>query len=88
MGSLQAVMLLTNGEHGTLMTWTLLMGWDLFAGAWMARDARRRQLHHAWVVPCLLVTFVFGVLGLLLYFAIRAAVKRTLSLQEAESSAH
>jgi hypothetical protein len=84
MGSLQAVILLTNGPHGTLLTWTLLMGWDLFAGAWLARDARRRKIRHRWVVPCLLVTFVFGLLGLLLYFGIRAGLQRSTSLQEVE----
>jgi hypothetical protein len=86
MGSLQAVMLLTNGPHGTLLTWTLLMGWDLFAGAWLARDALRRKIHHAWVVLCLLVTFVFGLLGLLLHFAIRSGLQRTTSLHEVEPS--
>jgi hypothetical protein len=84
MGSLQAVMLLTNGPHGTLLTWTMLMGWDLFAGAWLARDARRRGIHHGWVVPCLLITLVFGLVGLLLYFAIRAGLQRVVSLHEVQ----
>jgi len=43
MTSMQAVMLLTNGPEGTLILWTLVMGWDLFAGAWLSRDARRHD---------------------------------------------
>jgi hypothetical protein len=82
MGSMAAVMLLTGGPEGTLMMWTMLMGWDLFAGAWLARDARRWGIHHVWVVACLLVTLFFGLFGLLLYFAIRAGLRRTVSLQE------
>src|SRR5262245_57168895 len=39
MGSMSAVVLLTNGPEGTLINWTMLMGWDLLAGAWLSRDA-------------------------------------------------
>jgi hypothetical protein len=82
MGSLQAVMLLIDGEHATLTLWTLVMGWDLLAGAWLARDARRRGIHHAWVVPCLILTFMFGIVGLVLYLLLRLALRRTLTMHE------
>jgi Domain of unknown function (DUF4281)/Terpene cyclase DEP1 len=88
MGSLQAVVLLTNGPYGTLMSWTLLMSWDLFAGAWLARDARRRGIHHAWVVACLLVTLVFGFVGLLLYLTLRSFLLRTVTLHESRVDSH
>ncbi|NML64975.1 DUF4281 domain-containing protein [Hymenobacter sp. RP-2-7] len=57
--------------------WALLAGWvhylcfDLFTGAWEARDAQRRGVPHLLLVPCLLLTFLFGPLGLLLYFGVR-----------------
>jgi hypothetical protein len=82
MGSLQAVMLLIGGEHATLTLWTLVMGWDLLAGAWLARDARRRGIHHAWVAPCLILTFMFGIVGLVLYLLLRLALRRTLTMHE------
>jgi hypothetical protein len=53
--------------------WALLAGWvhylcfDLAVGAWAARDARRRGLPHALLIPCLLFTFLIGPVGLLLY---------------------
>jgi len=59
--------------------WALLAGWvhylcfDLTVGAWEARDARRRSLPHWLLVPCLLLTFLFGPVGLLLYHGIRRA---------------
>jgi hypothetical protein len=83
MGSIKAVMLLTGGEHGTLTLWTLVMGWDLLAGAWLARDARRRGIHHAWVVACLALAFVYGILGLVAYLLIRLALQRVLTMHEA-----
>jgi hypothetical protein len=82
MGSLQAVMLLIGGEHATLTLWTLVMGWDLLAGAWLARDARRRGIRHAWVVPCLILTFMFGIVGLVLYLLLRLTLRRTLTMHE------
>ena len=39
--------------------------WDIPA------DARERGMSHRLVVPCLLVTFTFGPVGLLLYLGVR-----------------
>jgi hypothetical protein len=49
---------------------------DLFVGAWQVRDAARRQIPHIAVVPCLVLTFALGPLGLLLYILIRTAFGR------------
>lgn len=68
--------------------WLLLAGWihylafDLFIGAWEVRDAQRNGLHHLAVVPCLLLTFMFGPVGLLLYLVLRTTRKRKLWLDE------
>ncbi|MVN77132.1 DUF4281 domain-containing protein [Hymenobacter sp. HMF4947] len=59
--------------------WALLAGWvhylcfDLFVGAWEVRDAQQRGLPHGAVVPALVLTFLFGPVGLLVYFGSRAA---------------
>ena len=56
--------------------WLLLAGWvhylcfDLLIGCWEVRDARDRGLPHLLVVPCLLLTFMFGPAGWLLYRAV------------------
>ena len=60
--------------------WLLLAGWihylafDLLIGSWEARDARRRGISHMLVVPCLLMTFMFGPAGWLLYLGVRSRV--------------
>ena len=57
--------------------WLLLAGWihylafDLLVGSWEARDARERGVHHLLVIPCLIVTFMFGPAGWLLYLGVR-----------------
>jgi hypothetical protein len=64
---------------GTLFSqpWLLLAGWvhylafDLFVGSWEVRDARERGIPHLAVVPCLLLTFLFGPAGWLAYSGLR-----------------
>jgi hypothetical protein len=80
--TLPGVMLLVGGEHGTLSVWTILMSWDLVAGAWLARDARRLQIHHAWISISLVATYLLGILGLLLYLTIRLILRRTMTMRE------
>ena len=62
--------------------WLLVAGWlhyltlDLFVGAWEVRDAQRLGIRHAFVVPCLALTFLVGPAGLLVYLIVRAVVVR------------
>jgi Domain of unknown function (DUF4281) len=72
--------------------WLLLAGWvhylafDLFVGAWEVRDAQRLEVPHAFVVPCLALTFLVGPIGLAAYFVVRAAVVRKLPGMEPPTS--
>jgi hypothetical protein len=58
--------------------WLLLAGWvhylcfDLLVGTWEVEDARRRGIRHLFVVPCLVLTFLFGPAGWLLYKGLAA----------------
>jgi len=67
--------------------WLLLAGWihylafDLFLGAWQARQAQRLGISHFVVIPCLLLTILFGPVGFLVFWTIRSAVERRLFLE-------
>jgi hypothetical protein len=71
----------------TLFTnpWAMLAGWihylafDLLIGTWEARDARERGLPHLLLVPCLVLTFLFGPAGWLLYRGVRLTRKRIIA---------
>jgi hypothetical protein len=58
--------------------WLLLAGWvhylafDLLVGSWEVRDARAHDVPHLLVIPCLVLTFLFGPVGWLLYMGLRA----------------
>lgn len=66
--------------------WILLAGWvhylafDLFIGSWEIRDATRLQISYWLVRPCLILTFLFGPVGLFLYFVVRFVRARSLLL--------
>jgi hypothetical protein len=79
-GSLADVSLLFQNPRALLAGWIHYLAFDLFIGSWEVRDAQRVGLHHLLVVPCLVLTFLFGPVGLLLYFALRAALKRRVSV--------
>lgn len=81
-GTLEGVMLFFSQPHGVLVGWVHYLVFDLFVGAWMVRDARRRGLHHGFVVPCLALTLMLGPIGLLLYTTIRGIRDRVATLVE------
>ena len=57
--------------------WALAAGWahylcfDLAVGIWEVQDAERRGLPRLLLLPALLLTFLVGPVGLLLYAALR-----------------
>ncbi len=79
-GSLKEVEMLFANPYALLGGWIHYLAFDLFIGAWEVRDAQKQQVPHLAVVPCLLLTFIFGPVGLLLYFVLRYALRRQLAL--------
>jgi hypothetical protein len=69
--SLAGVRALFDNPWMLLAGWTHYLAFDLFIGGWEVRDAQRRGIPHLLIVPALLLTFLFGPAGLLLYFVIR-----------------
>ena len=70
--SLAGVRTLFENPWGLLAGWTHYLAFDLFIGGWEVRDARRRGIPHLFVVPALVLTFLLGPGGLLLYLLIRS----------------
>jgi len=79
-GSLADVAALFQKRELLLAGWIHYLCFDLFIGAWEVRDAQRNQIPHLVVIPCLIMTFMLGPIGLLFYFAIRSAKLRTVDV--------
>jgi hypothetical protein len=69
--SLQGLMKLFTVEMALVAGWAHYIVFDMFVGAWEARDAQRVGLHHLLLAPCLIMTLAVGPIGLLLYIMIR-----------------
>jgi hypothetical protein len=82
-GSLADVAALFQRQELLLAGWIHYLAFDLFIGAWETRDAQRHGIPHLVVIPCLIMTFMLGPIGLLFYFAIRTAKTRALKLETA-----
>ncbi|NNC38238.1 MAG: DUF4281 domain-containing protein [Acidimicrobiales bacterium] len=70
-GSLESVMLAFTSPIGFLAGWVHYLAFDLFVGMWISRDGKRRDIAHAWIVPCLILTYVLGPVGLGVYLVMR-----------------
>jgi Domain of unknown function (DUF4281) len=76
-GSLAQVKALFSQDRAVLAGWVHYLAFDLFVGCWEVMDAQQRGIKHLLVVPCLVLTFMFGPAGLLLYFMLRLAIRTT-----------
>ncbi len=72
-GSLGEVMALFTMPEIALAGWIHYLAFDLFVGAWEVRTARREGIGFLFVLPCLVLTFLFGPAGFLLFSTLRAA---------------
>jgi hypothetical protein len=81
-GSLAAVQALFSNEWMLLAGWVHYLAFDLFIGSWEVRNANRHRISQWLVIPCLVLTFLFGPAGLLLYGAVRTFALRGLTLSE------
>lgn len=77
--SLANVMRLFTQQEIALAGWIHYLAFDLFVGAWISRTAAEEKIAFLLVVPCLLLTFMFGPAGYLAFAALRAGRRVTLA---------
>ncbi|MGB3076635.1 MAG: ABA4-like family protein [Chitinophagales bacterium] len=69
--SLNEVALLFKNPALLLAGWIHYLAFDLLVGLFIVNNARQHQINRWILIPCLLLTFMFGPCGLLLYVLIR-----------------
>lgn len=75
-GSLPEVQALFTHPSIALAGWLHYLAFDLFLGAWEVRTARSEGIPHWAVIPCLVLTFLFGPAGLLAFAILRFTLVR------------
>ena len=72
-GSLDQVSQLFQSREALLAGWIHYLAFDLLIGSWELKDSRKHGISHWAMIPSLLLTFMFGPAGLVLYFFVRAS---------------
>jgi ABA DEFICIENT 4-like len=61
------------GNNGLLLSgWIDLIAIDLFVGAWMTRKAAQVGIRYIYLLPCLILTFIFAGFGFALFSIVAA----------------
>jgi len=71
-GSIAEVRALFTSDPVLVAGWVHYLAFDLFIGTWIAVEADRRGYNRLLQAPMLVATFMFGPLGLLLFYLTRA----------------
>ncbi len=69
--SLEGVAALFKNPFALTAGWIHYLAFDMFIGAWEVRDSQKHGITHLLLIPCLFFTFMFGPIGLILYFVLR-----------------
>jgi hypothetical protein len=72
-GSITEVRQLFLSDGGLLAGWIHYLAFDLFIGIWIAERADRASISRLLQAPMLVGTFMFGPLGLLMFYVTRGA---------------
>jgi hypothetical protein len=69
--SLDGVMELFTDKTAVTAGWVHYLAFDLMVGIWIKKNGLKYTIHHMLLVPCLLLTFMLGPIGLVLYLLLR-----------------
>jgi len=73
-GSIAAVRQLFTSDAALAAGWLHYLAFDLFAGSWIAREGLASDVSPLLILPCLLLTFMAGPVGLLLFVILRFVI--------------
>lgn len=69
--SVAGIMQMFGSKGGVTVGWLHYLAFDLFIGLWIARDADAKRFSRWFQAPILLLTFLAGPAGLLLWLIVR-----------------
>jgi Domain of unknown function (DUF4281) len=69
--SLEGVCNLFKNPKSVLIGWIHYLAFDLMVGLYIKNEATQLGISHWLQIPCFILTFIFGPLGLLLFFIVK-----------------
>ena len=70
-GSLAQVKSLFTVDGAIVAGWVHYLAFDLLIGTWILKNSQSRGINHFLIIPCLLLTFMAGPVGWLLYTVLK-----------------
>ncbi|HEX8192518.1 MAG TPA: ABA4-like family protein [Allosphingosinicella sp.] len=74
-GSVHEVRALFANDHALAAGWLHYLAFDLFVGSWIAELGLKARIPALLLVPCLVLTFLLGPTGLVLFIVLRLAFR-------------
>ncbi|WP_164118311.1 ABA4-like family protein [Sphingorhabdus sp. Alg239-R122] len=74
-GSIAGVRSIFDNDVGVVIGWIHYLCFDLFVGLWIARNADAHGINRIIQAPILVLTFMFGPVGLVSYMATRQMMR-------------
>jgi hypothetical protein len=76
---LEGIKAMFASDEAVLTGWVHYLVFDLLVGNWILNQSRKQHINHFLIIPCLLLCFMFGPVGYLVYFLIKTLKTKQLS---------
>ena len=68
---LEGIKAMFASDKAVLTGWIHYLVFDLLVGNWVLNNSQKHHINHYLVIPCLLLCFMFGPIGYLLYSLVK-----------------
>lgn len=76
---LEGIKAMFTSDEAVLTGWVHYLVFDLLVGNWILNQSQKHNINHFLIIPCLLLCFMFGPVGYLVYFVIKGIKTKQLS---------
>ncbi|MBZ9786245.1 DUF4281 domain-containing protein [Psychroflexus sp. CAK57W] len=76
---LEGIKAMFTSDEAVLTGWVHYLVFDLLIGNWILNQSRKHEISHYLIIPCLLLCFMFGPVGFLLYAIIKLVKTKKLN---------
>ncbi|MFN2262193.1 MAG: ABA4-like family protein [Psychroflexus sp.] len=76
---LEGIKAMFSSDEAVLTGWVHYLVFDLLVGNWILNQSRKHGLNHFLIIPCLLLCFMFGPVGFLLYSILKVSKTKQLA---------
>ncbi len=75
---LEGIKAMFSSDVAVLTGWIHYLVFDLLVGNWVLNNSQKHSINHYVIIPCLILCFMFGPVGYLLYSVIKLAKSKTI----------